>query len=225
MTEVHGWCHACGRTLAKLTKTILSDARILFPGFLVVGSSFSVTAASQPPNILFIIMDDVGIDQLGTFNPSGTNVVSTPNLDTLVHHGVAFNNAWMMPECSPSRVCFFTGRYPLRTGVTAAILDYDLPSAQISPYEVTTPKVLARAGYTSALIGKYHLGGPSNNPDGLKTPSTMGWDYFNGNLAGGPPFIDKTLGGQTTNTEMYPYGFPVGDQRGVCWFQGPGSQI
>jgi arylsulfatase A-like enzyme len=106
--------------------------------------------AFQTPNILFIIMDDVGIDQLGTFNPQATNVVSTPNLDTLVHHGVAFNNCWMMPECSPSRVCFFTGRYPLRTGVTAAILDYDLPSAQISPYEVATPQVLAHAGYAGA---------------------------------------------------------------------------
>jgi arylsulfatase A-like enzyme len=169
-------------------------------------------------------MDDVGIDQLRTFTPSLTNAVATPNLDTLVHSGVAFNNAWMMPECSPSRVCFFTGRWPLRTGVTAAILDYYLPSAQVSPYEVTTPMVLTRAGYTSAMIGKYHLGGPVNNPDGFRTPSVMGWDYFNGNLHGGPPFIDQTLGGQTTN-HLYPYGFPVGDQRGVCWFQGPGKQI
>jgi len=168
-------------------------------------------------------MDDVGIDQLPAFNPKSK--ISTPNLDVLIHHGVAFNNCWMMPECSPSRVCMFTGRYPLRTGVTAAILDYDLPSAQISPYEVTAPKVLAHAGYTSALIGKYHLGGSANNPDGFRTPYVMGWDYFNGNLQGGPPFIDKTLGGQTTNTTKYPYGFPLGNQRGVCWFQGPGNQI
>ena len=180
-------------------------------------------APSQPPNILFIIMDDVGIDQLKAFNPKSP--VSTPNIDTLVQNGVRFDNAWMMPECSPSRSCFFTGRWPLRTGVTAALLPYDLPSAQVSPYEVTTPKILAQAGYTSALVGKFHLGGPENNPDAYRTPAVLGWDYFNGNLHGGPPFIDPTLGGQTTNTTLFPCGFPTGNQRGVCWFQGPGNQI
>jgi len=143
-----------------------------------------------------IILDDVGIDQLSLFNPQIPQPVTTSNLNTLVSHGAAFNNAWMMPECSPSRACFFTGRYPLRTGVTAAILDYDLPSAQVSPYEATLPKVLANAGYSSALIGKYHLGGPTNNPAGFRSPASLGWDYFNGNLHGGPPFIDTTLGGQ-----------------------------
>jgi hypothetical protein len=180
-------------------------------------------SGSRPPNILFIIMDDTGIDQLTAFNSKAP--VSTPNLDTLIQHGVRFNNAWMMPECSPSRSCFFTGRWPLRTGVTAALLPYDLPSAQVSPYEVTTPKILAQAGYTSALVGKFHLGGPDNNPDAYRTPSVLGWDYFNGNLHGGPPFIDSTLGNQTTNTALYPCGFPTGSQPGVCWFQGPGNQI
>src|SRR5258706_6154264 len=140
----------------------------LMCGAFVLCRVGSVGAASQTPNILFIILDDVGIDQLSLFNPQIPQPVTTSNLNTLVSHGVAFNNAWMMPECSPSRACFFTGRYPLRTGVTAAILDYDLPSAQVSPYEETLPKVLANAGYTSALIGKYHLGGPTNNPSGYR---------------------------------------------------------
>src|SRR6185436_3379815 len=113
-------------------------------------SSAKRPSTSKPSNILFIIMDDVGIDQLTAFNPGTTHPVSTPNIDTLVQGGVRFVNCWMMPECSPSRSCFFTGRWPLRTGVNAAILTYDLPSAQVSPYEITTPKVLAKAGYTSA---------------------------------------------------------------------------
>ncbi|MDQ3313191.1 MAG: sulfatase-like hydrolase/transferase [Verrucomicrobiota bacterium] len=91
-----------------------------------------------------------------------------------------FTNLWTMPECSPSRACFFTGRYPLRTGVTAALLPEDLPRAQVSPYEETIPRVLAHAGYTSALIGKYHLGGPENNPAGMAAPAQLGWDFFNG---------------------------------------------
>src|SRR5215468_10261751 len=195
----------------------------LLLGTLIRGTAYSEGDAPRPPNILFIIMDDVGIDQLQAFNPLAP--VSTPNIDTLVAHGVRFTSNWMMPECSPSRSAFFTGRYPLRTGVEAAILSYGLPSSQVSPYEVTTPQVLAHAGYISALIGKFHLGGPDNNPAGFRTPSVLGWDYYNGNLQGGPPFIDPTLGGQIADTTRYPCGFPLGEQRGVCWFQGPGNQV
>lgn len=197
-----------------LTLTAAIGAQLLLPPL--------ATLQAQPiprhghPNILFIIMDDVGIDQLNSFNTNAPDL--TPVLDTLVQHGVSFNNAWMMPECSPSRACFFTGRYPLRTGVKAAILSYNLPSTQVSPYEVTTPRVLANAGYKSAMIGKYHLGGPDNNPAGLAAPAALGWDYYNGCLVGGPPYIDATLGYQTTNTALYPCGFPVGTNRGAGWF-------
>src|SRR6266404_2036019 len=81
----------------------------LMCGAFVLCRVGSVGAASQTPNILFIILDDVGIDQLSLFNPQIPQPVTTSNLNTLVSHGVAFNNAWMMPECSPSRACFFTG--------------------------------------------------------------------------------------------------------------------
>ena len=176
---------------------------------------------ARPPNILFIIMDDVGIDQLRSFNPNAPTTAPTPVLDTLIKKSVSFTNFWTMPECSPSRSCFFTGRFPLRTGVKAAILSYALPSAQVSPYEMTTPKVLAKAGYRSAMLGKYHLGGPDNNPAGNGAPADLGWDYFNGNLQGGPPYIDTTLGGQTDDESLYPCGFPFGPERGGCWFKGP----
>ncbi len=178
-----------------------------------------------PPNILFIILDDVGIDQLGIFNPLDPDPVSTPNIDVIAQNGVRFTNCWMMPECSPSRSTVFTGRFPLRTGVDAAILSYDLPQAQLSPFEVTTPQVLSGARYQSALIGKYHLGGPDLNPAGFGTPAALGWDFYLGNLQGGPPFIDPTLGNQIADTTMYTCGFPIGDTRGACWFKGPSNQV
>ena len=196
---------------------------ILAQFLLVKPTALQAQSTNRPPNILFIILDDVGIDQLKSFNPQAPQI--TPVMDALVQKGVSFNNCWMMPECSPSRACFFTGRYPLRTGVRAAILDYDLPSSQVSPYEVTTPRVLAHAGYASALIGKFHLGGPDNNPAGIGAPAAVGWNYYNGCLVGGPPYIDATLGGQTTNKTLYPSGFPVGPARGVCWFLGPQTNI
>jgi arylsulfatase A-like enzyme len=198
-------------------------AAIVIVAPLLEPSALPAQSTNQPPNILFIIMDDVGIDQLKSFNPLAPQ--ATPVMNTLAAQGVSFNNCWMMPECSPSRACYFTGRYPLRTGVKAAILDYDLPSSQVSPYEATTPRVLAQAGYTSALIGKYHLGGPDNNPAGIGAPAALGWNYFKGCLVGGPPYIDATIGGQTTNTALYPSGFPVGPARGVCWFLGPQTNI
>src|SRR5882757_2032408 len=144
-----------------LTALFIIGSQLLLPELMPLHArSLPVhsSTSSQPPNILFIIMDDVGIDQLNSFNPQAPKI--TPVLDAIAQQGVSFNNAWMMPECSPTRACFFTGRYPLRTGVRAAILSYNLPSTQVSPFEVTTPRVLAKAGYTSALIGKYHLGGP-----------------------------------------------------------------
>src|SRR6266705_1365184 len=203
-----------------LTAAVMIGAQLLLPELMPLHAQ-SLQMQSSPrtkhPNILFIIMDDVGIDQLNSFNPQAPKI--TPVLDAIAQQGVSFNNAWMMPECSPTRACFFTGRYPLRTGVRAAILSYNLPSTQVSPYEVTTPRVLANAGYTSALIGKYHLGGPDNNPAGYGAPAALGWNYYNGCLVGGPPYIDPTLGNQTTNTALYPCGFPVGPTKGVCWFQ------
>ncbi len=173
-------------------------------GSLAAGSDSprktSSSNPTQPPNVLFIILDDVGKDQLRIFNPLDPTAPRTPNIDAIAAAGVKFTKLTAMPECSPSRATFFTGRYPLRTGVTAAILQDDLAAAQLSPYEMATPNVLKTAGYTSAMFGKYHLGGPDNNPDTYRTPSVLGWDYFNGNLQGGPPFIDHTVGGSTQPT-------------------------
>jgi Sulfatase len=196
---------------------------------VVIGSlGWSALAAAEPtgpPNILFIILDDLGKDQLRIFNPLDPTAPRTPNIDAIAAAGVKFTNVTTMPECSPSRVTFFTGRYAFRTGVTAAILAEDLAGAQISPYEITTPNVLKTAGYTSAMIGKYHLGGPDLNPDTFRTPSVLGWDYFNGNLQGGPPFIDQSVGGQfETNTTTYSCGFPTGNQKGSCWFVDQGNK-
>lgn len=182
------------------------------------------------PNILFIVLDDVGIDQLQGFNPSPAAVTpQTPSIDNIAANGVSFTNFYTMPECSPSRVSFFTGRYPFRTGVNAAILPDDLPSAQISPFEMAIPKVLATRGYTSALIGKYHLGGPDENPDGYLGPSVLGWDYYAGNIVGGPPPLDTTIGGQYDaekfggDPDRFSCGVPLGPTRGVCWREEPGQ--
>ncbi len=156
-----------------------------------------VAAAPKTPNILFIIMDDVGIDQLSTFGYGGATPPATPNIEAIANGGVRFHNAWSMPACSPSRSVFFGGRYPFRTNVLGALGPDDLANSQVSPYEVTAPKLLKTKGYQSALFGKFHLGLQGNNPFRYAMPRSLGWDYFFGWLdeTGDPSSIDTTAGG------------------------------
>src|SRR5262249_9974905 len=82
-----------------------------------------------PPNILLVIMDDVGIDQMRIFGYGGTPQDSgaprTPSIDTIARDGVRFRNTWAMPECSPSRATLFEGRWPFRTNIFTALTSDD----------------------------------------------------------------------------------------------------
>jgi arylsulfatase A-like enzyme len=200
--------------------------------------------ASSPPNILFFIMDDVGIDQMQIFGYGGETPPRTPNIDAIARAGVRFRNAWAMPECSPSRAIFFEGRYPLRTNVFNAILALDLANSQVSPFETTTPEVLKKKGYDSGLFGKFHLtSGPltsDHNPFGYRVVHALGWDFFAGYLDGAPFPIDTTAGGvgeadPKTGELPYTCGFVPnttddpknGADTGACYFgpSGPCSVI
>mgnify|MGYP003582725924 CR=1 FL=1 len=169
-------------------------------------------APPQPPNILFVVLDDLGVDQLPVFGYGGLTAAKTPNIDAIAHAGVRFRNAWSMPTCTPTRATFFQGRYPFRTDVMNAVVALDLANSQVSPYEMTTPKLLKEKGYINALIGKMHLSGsdlnPANNPLGNGVMHELGWDYFDGYLDGGPYPIDTTAGGVNhANGAVYGCGF------------------
>jgi Sulfatase len=184
-------------------------ARLVNPGSSHNMGDEPVGPGKSRPNILFIIMDDVGIDQMQIFGYGGATPPLTPNINAIARAGVRFRNAWAMPECSPSRAIFFEGRFPLRTNVQAAILSDDLANSQVSPFEVTTPEILRTKKYTSALFGKFHLAGPNNNEFTNATPHVLGWDYFDGFLEGAPHPIDTTLGGQIPTTMTRPDGSPI----------------
>ena len=192
-------------------------------GLILGGCSSSSTSdavppvADHPPNILFVIMDDVGVDQMKVFGYGGATAPSLPNIDAVAMAGVRFRNAWSMPECSPGRAAMFLGRFPLRTNIYAAIGTYDLANAQVSSDEMTTPKLLKQANYESAMFGKFHLAGPDNNQDGNNTPIQLGWDYFQGWIRGGPASLDTTAGG-VAPTGTYACGFVPGPGAGACYF-------
>lgn len=104
---------------------------------------------SDRPNIVLIIGDDVGVDDLGCY---GNNQVKTPNMDRIAKEGLRFTNAYLTTSsCSPSRCSIISGRYPHNTG--AAELHTPLP-AGISIF----PELLKNAGYYTAQAGKWHMG-------------------------------------------------------------------
>jgi hypothetical protein len=140
-------------------------------------------------------MDDVGIDQMQSFGYGGTTPPSMPNINAIAASGIRFRNTWSMPECSNGRAAFFVGRYPFRTNIYQAIGQNDLANSQVSPYDMTVPKLLKNAGYVNGLFGKFHLAGPENNTAGNGTPAQLGWDYFYGWVGGLAASIDTTAGG------------------------------
>lgn len=147
------------------------------------------------PNILLVIMDDVGIDQLHEMGYGGQVPPVTPSISAISKAGVRFRNTWSMPECSPGRAALLAGQYPLRTKMYQALGPNDLANSQMSPYTLTVPKLLQQAGYENAMFGKFHLGGPELNPFEYETPRALGWDFFYGWLGGLPASIDTTAGG------------------------------
>lgn len=197
----------------KLLRPALILAPILAAAIGGCGGDSSSTPAKAGPNILFVIMDDVGIDQMKSFGYGGDTPPSMPNIDAVASAGVRFRNVWSMPECTPGRAAMFLGRYPLRNNTYAALGPYDLANSQVSSYEVTTPKLLKQANYESGMFGKFHLAGPDNNQDGNSTPLTLGWDYFYGWIRGGPVSIDTTAGGVAA-VGTYGCGFVPGAAKG-----------
>ncbi|MCG6860973.1 MAG: sulfatase-like hydrolase/transferase [Chromatiaceae bacterium] len=216
----------CGwRPLAARIATVL-----VFAGLLLArpcGDAFASNGGNdhrKPPNILFIIMDDVGIDQMQSFGYGGETPPDMPTIEAIGNEGVLFRNAWAMPACSTTRALLFTGRYPVRTEVNNPLGQRDLASSMVSPYDMTTPKVLAERGYESALFGKFHIALQANNEAELLLPYSLGWDYFAGWLdeTGDPSSIDTTAGG-VARRGTYACGFvPGADQEngadsGACY--------
>jgi hypothetical protein len=184
------------------------------------GDSSSGSSSNQAtPNILYVIMDDVGIDQMLAFGYGGATPPSMPNINAVAQNGIRFRNTWSMPECSNGRSSFLVGRYPLRTNIYAAIGDNDLANSQLTPYDVTVPKLLKQANYESAMFGKFGVAGPFNNQAGYNAPAQLGWDYFYGWIGGLPGSIDSTAGGIAA-TGTYKCGFVPSNvsNSGACYY-------
>jgi len=150
---------------------------------------FLRAAAAQKLNFIFILIDDMGWTDLGCF---GSKFYETPNIDRLAAEGLKFTNAYAAcPVCSPTRASVMTGRYPARLRLTdwipgrkqwpAARLLTPQFNQQLPLEEVTIAEALKPAGYASASIGKWHLGGEGYSPE------TQGFDLNIGGTFRGSP--------------------------------------
>lgn len=125
------------------------------------------SAPAPRPNILFILTDDQRFDALGT---AGHPYLKTPNLDALAAEGVMFENAFVTTSlCSPSRASILTGLYGHAHGVLDNVTEMD-------PALPTFPSMLHDAGYETAFVGKWHMGGASDEP----RPGFDHWVSFKG---------------------------------------------
>ena len=131
---------------------------------------------AEKPNILIILTDDQGYNDVSTYGPSD---VRTPHIDRLAKEGLLFPNMRAnCTVCSPSRAAILTGRYPERVGVPGVIRTQPQDSwGYLSPSVSTLADELKQAGYHTAIIGKWHLGLEAPN-----TPNLRGFDFFHGFL-------------------------------------------
>jgi arylsulfatase A-like enzyme len=150
-------------------------------------------AKAVRPNIVFIVADDLGYGELGSF---GGTEIPTPHLDRLAREGLRFTHAYVTaPYCAASRAALLTGRYQTRFGfefnpVGAANLD---PAIGLPTGERTLADHLREAGYATALVGKWHLGGTARFH-----PQRRGFDEFFGFLHEGHYFVPPPWHGHTT---------------------------
>jgi arylsulfatase A-like enzyme len=154
--------------------------------------------AADKPNIVLILADDLGVNDLSCY---GRKDHKTPHLDKLAAQGMRFTTAYCaQPICSPSRAALMTGKHPARLHLTNFLPGRaDAPSqkllqpvieGQLPLEELTIAEVLKEAGYATACIGKWHLGGPKFGPD------KQGFDFVFAGQANTKPTAEEGSKGE-----------------------------
>ncbi len=130
-------------------------------------------AASDKPNILVILADDLGSESLSCYKVPGATTAKTPTLNKLAQQGILFNHSWAAPLSTPSRACMLTGKHGSRSGVIT--LGQEVLTEELLLHR----QLKEKSGYATALIGKWHIS------DFPYYPIDYGIDHFVGIMKGG----------------------------------------
>ncbi len=137
------------------------------------GAAQAQTPPAQKPNILFMLVDNLGYGELGVYGGGATRGAPTPRIDRLASEGLRLTNMNMEAQCTPSRSAILTGRYAIRSGTHS--VPFGGVADGLTQWEVTMAESLSSVGYATALNGKWHLG--SNNG---RLPNDQGFDEWYG---------------------------------------------
>ena len=168
------------------------------------------TLSRVPPNVLVILVDDLGYNDVGY---NGAAEISTPNIDRLAREGIIFSNGYVpYPSCGPSRAAIMTGRYPARFGMELNLAYAPFDEEHGLPLdESTMADYLKKAGYRTGVVGKWQLGAaPPFHP------LNRGFDSFFGFLGGGHSYFRIDL----TQSPLSEYLLPLNEGRGAAGFEG-----
>jgi arylsulfatase len=133
-------------------------------------AEFRERNGGQPPNILYILIDDLGFGDMGIPELNAIRGYKTPSINRFASEGLRFARMYTEPSCTPTRVAFMTGRQPHRNGMGDTAVD--IAGFGLAGKEVTLAEVLSKAGYNTVHIGKWHMG------DIMESwPNHQGFDY------------------------------------------------
>ncbi len=153
--------------------------------WLVGGPGTAGEPASAPPNVVLIMADDLGWNDVG-FHGSE---ISTPHIDTIATEGIRLERFYVQPICSPTRAAVMTGKSPARLGIVQPISKLDPTGLPLD--EKILPQYLAAVGYQALMVGKWHLGHRQRR----YFPHARGFEHFYGHVTGGIGYWDHNHGG------------------------------
>jgi arylsulfatase A-like enzyme len=167
--------------------------------FVIALLSAASASAQTRPNVVLVIMDDVGYGDYGSY---GAPDIRTPNIDRLARDGVRFTDFYAAPTCTPTRAALITGRYQQRVALEAPLPSPPAGGRGLPATGRSLPQLLKNNGYATGLVGKWHLG---YRPE--YQPNAHGFDYFFGFLSGLVDYYQHT--DQTGSHDLYENGSPV----------------